>query len=401
MQPERHILHADLDSFFVSVERLLDPSLNGKPVVVGGSSKRGVVSSCSYEARKFGIHSAMPTRKAHQLCPQAVFLFGNTAAYSRYSRMVTQIIADAVPLFEKASIDEFYIDLSGMEKFFGCFNYATKLRKKITDETGLPISFGLSVNKMLAKMATNEAKPNGILEIKAAHVQAFLDPLPIGKIPFLGEKTEAVFHRMNVRTIADLRALSLEHLTKKFGKHGLSFYNRARGIASAEISAFHEAKSMSAERTFDADTNDKEWLEKVITVLAEKLAQELREEGLLTSCITIKLRFHDFKTVSKQMQIDYTASSKKLTAQLISLFRQFYQEGTKIRLLGIRFSDFIKGNHQTEFFDNDENTELYKAIDGMKMKYGRNKVMAAENLGMSNVKRNTDVRSASEDEAKK
>ena len=278
MQNDTHIMHADLDSFFVSVERILDPSLMGKPVIVGGNARRGVVASCSYEARAFGIHSAMPTRKAHQLCPQAIFVHGSSSEYSRYSRMVTDVIADAVPLFEKASIDEFYIDLSGMEKFFGCFDYATKLRKRIIKETGLPISIGLSVNKMMAKMATNQAKPNGALYVKAEDVQSFLEPLPIGKIPFLGEKTEVVLHKMNVRTIAELRALPMEVLTRKFGKQGLSFYNRSRGIASATINSFHEAKSLSAERTFDNDTNDKEWLQRVVALLAEKLAQELREE---------------------------------------------------------------------------------------------------------------------------
>ncbi len=398
MQNDTHIMHADLDSFFVSVERILDPSLMGKPVIVGGNARRGVVASCSYEARAFGIHSAMPTRKAHQLCPQAIFVHGSSSEYSRYSRMVTDVIADAVPLFEKASIDEFYIDLSGMEKFFGCFDYATKLRKRIIKETGLPISIGLSVNKMMAKMATNQAKPNGALYVKAEDVQSFLEPLPIGKIPFLGEKTEVVLHKMNVRTIAELRALPMEVLTRKFGKQGLAFYNRSRGIASATINSFHEAKSLSAERTFDNDTNDKEWLQRVVALLAEKLAQELREEEFLTSCVTIKLRHPDFTTVSKQMQIDFTASSKKLVQHLLHLFNQFYVDGTKIRLLGIRFADFVKGNYQTELFDDDENTPLYKAIDEVKLKYGTNKVMAAENIGMKNVKRNNDVRSAAEKE---
>ncbi len=400
MQADTHIMHADLDSFFVSVERILDPSLIGKPVIVGGNARRGVVASCSYEARAFGVRSAMPSRKAQQLCPHAIFVNGNSSEYSRYSRMVTAVIADAVPLFEKASIDEFYIDLSGMEKFFGCYNYATKLRQRIMEETKLPISIGLSINKMMAKMATNAAKPNGELYVKADDVQSFLDPLPIGKIPFLGEKTEQVFHRMNVRTIAELRALPLDVLTKKFGKQGVSFYQHAQGIASTSISSFHEAKSLSSERTFDNDTNDKEWLQRVVVLLAEKLAQELREEGFLTSCVVIKLRYPDFTTVSKQMQINYTASSKKLAQHLLHLFNQFYVDGTKIRLLGLRLSDFVKGNHQTELFDDDENTMLYKAIDNVKLKYGTNKVMAAENIGMKNVKRNGDVRSAAEKEDK-
>lgn len=397
MQEQRFILHMDLDSFFVSVERILNPSLIGKPVVVGGTSNRGVVASCSYEARAFGIHSAMPTKKAHQLCPHAVFISGTPAEYSRYSKIVANIIAEMVPLFEKASIDEFYIDLTGMEKFFGCYAYAQKIRNCIIEETQLPISFGLSINKMVAKMATNKAKPNGHLFVPPEDVLNFLAPLSVRKIPFLGAKMEQALLKQGIATIADLRKISLPQLVKQFGKHGVFLHNSAHGINNSEVLPYHESKSLSAERTFDQDTNNKEWLEKVVVLLAEKLAQELRKESMLTSCVAVKLRFPDFKTVSKQMQIDYTASTKKLTEHLLHLFREFYCDGDKIRLLGIRFADLVKGNAQIDLF-NEEQSPLYKAIDKVKMKYGFHKVSVAENLDMGNVKRNQDVRTASEKE---
>lgn len=395
VEQQRYILHADLDSFFVSVERILDPSLVGKPVIVGGSANRGVVASCSYEARAFGVHSAMPSKQAQKLCPQAIFVSGSSAEYSRYSKWVSSIIADMTPLYEKASIDEFYIDLSGMEKFFGCYSYGQKIRSRIMEETKLPISFGLSANKMIAKMATNQAKPNGHLFIPQEKILDFISPLSIRKIPFLGEKTEQVLNQTGVKTIAELREVSLEKLVKQFGKQGMFLYNSARGINRSLVEPYQESKSLSVERTFDIDTNQKEWLEKVIVMLAEKLAQELRKEEMLTSCITLKLRFPDFKTITKQTQISYTASTKKLTESLLHLFQDFYKTGTKIRLLGIRFSELIKGNQQSEMF-NEEQTDLYKAIDEVKLKYGFGKISIAENLDMGNVKRNQDVRSASE-----
>lgn len=397
MESQRYILHADLDSFFVSVERILNPSLVGKPVVVGGTANRGVVASCSYEARAFGVHSAMPSKQAQKLCPQAIFVAGNSAEYSRYSKWVAAIIADMTPLYEKASIDEFYMDLTGMEKFFGCYSYAQKIRNRIMTETKLPISFGLSANKMVAKMATNQAKPNGHLFIPQEKIIEFISPLSIRKIPFLGEKTEQVLNQSGIITIAQLREISLEKLVRKFGKQGLFLYNSARGINQSMVEPYQESKSLSIERTFDEDTNQKEWLEKVIIMLVEKLAQELRKEGKLTSCITLKLRFPDFSTVTKQTQISYTASTKKLTESLLHHFQGFYKTGTKIRLLGIRFSELIKGNQQSEMF-NEEQSDLYKAIDEVKLKYGSLKISLAENIDMSNVKHNQDVRSASQKE---
>ena len=398
---QSQILHLDLDSFFVSVERLFDPSLIGRPVIVGGTSTRGVVSSCSYEARKCGVHSAMPTSKAKKLCPDAVFLWGRMEDYSRYSKMVTDIIAARAPLFEKASIDEFYIDLTGMEQYFGTYKWATELREKIIAETKLPISWGLSINKMLAKMATNEGKPNGQYRIELGKEQEFLDPKPVGKIPFCGEKTEAFLNSKGVKTIYDLRMFSREALHNWMGKSGVDLWERAHGRATSVIQPYHEPKSISSERTFDADTDDAEWLKKVIIALTEKLAFELREEKKLTSCVAIKIRYTGFETHTKQMTIPITSNSKVLMEKAIHLFTEVFDTNRKVRLLGVKFSSLEDGAYQINLFDDREkDILLYKAIDEMKNKHGKEKLVLAQNLNLGNVKRN-DPKAELDKEAKR
>ncbi len=386
---QHYILHLDLDSFFVSVERLFDPSLHGKPVIVGGTGDRGVVSSCSYEARKLGVHSAMSFKKAQQLCPQGIYLPGRMHEYGRYSKIVTDVIADRAPLFEKASIDEFYVDLTGMEKFFGCWKWSTDLRQTITSETGLPVSFGLSVNKMLAKMATNEAKPNGQYMIELGKEQEFLDPKPVGKIPFCGEKTAQMLNSKGIYTIYDLRQFSASALEQMMGKHGVDLWNRAQGQASVEIHPYLDPKSMSSERTFDKDTSDADGLKKVIVSLTEKLAFELRESKMISACVTLKLRFTDFSTHTKQISIKPTSNSKLLMEKALHLFDEFYETGQLIRLIGVKFSNLSEGAYQINMFeDREKDILLYKAIDEMKAKHGRDKIMLAQNMGNENVKRN-------------
>jgi len=398
---QSRILHIDLDSFFVSVERLFDPSLIGKPVIVGGTSERGVVSSCSYEARQFGVHSAMPTSKAKKLCPHAVFLWGRMNDYSTYSRMVTDIIANRAPLFEKASVDEFYIDLTGMDKYFGAYKWAAKLRQAIIVETKLPISWGLSTNKMLAKMATNEGKPNGQFEIPAGKEQEFLDPKPVGKIPFCGEKTEKYLNEKGIKTIYDLRQFSREALYNWMGKSGVDLWERAHGRATSTLQPYHEAKSISSERTFDKDSDDAEWIKKVIIALAEKLAFELRGDKKLTRCVALRLRYSDFETHTRQMAIPITSNSKVLTEKALHLFDEFYDRNRKVRLIGVKFSELEVGAYQVNLFDDREkDILLYRAIDDMKTKHGTDKVTLAQNLNLGNVKRN-DPKSQLDKEAKK
>lgn len=386
---QSYILHLDLDSFFVSVERLFNPSLIGKPVIVGGTGDRGVVSSCSYEARQMGVRSAMSFKLARKLCPDGIYLPGQMQAYARYSKMVTDIIAAEAPLFEKASIDEFYIDLTGMDKYYDVYAWSTQLRKRIIAETGLPISWGLSVNKMMAKMATNEAKPNGQYMIPPGTEQAFLDPKPVGKIPFCGDKTVKFLETKGIKTIYDLRQFTVEALQKWLGKNGVDLWHRAHGRATSVLHPYHDPKSISSERTFDTDTDDLDWLAKVLTSLAEKLAFDLRAEHKLAGCVAVKIRYNDFETHTRQLAIASTSNSKILLEKGLYLLHDIYKPGRKVRLLGIRFSDLEEGAYQINMFDDREkDVQLYKAIDEMKAKYGKDKLVIAQNLHLGNVKRN-------------
>jgi len=374
---KRYIAHFDLDSFFVSVEIRNDPSLKGKPVLVGGY-ERGVVAACSYEARKFGIHSAMPMKKAMQLCPQAIVTNASRSDYSKYSRWVTEIIAARVPLFEKASIDEFYIDLTGMDKFFGVSKYAKELRKAITTETGLPISCGLSSARFISKMATNEAKPNGFLEIPHGKEIDFLWPLGIEKINGVGKQTEQQLKNFGIYTIEDIAKTPIELMEKYAGKWGESLWHKAHGIGSAEITTDWEQKSMSHENTFDTDYTDVSFLHKELVRLTEKTAYSLREDEKLTGCVTVKIRYSDFETTSRQETVDYTALDDVLIAKVKDLFNKSYQQGRPVRLLGVRFSQMIPFTMQMSLFDNNvEKLNLYKAVDEIKDRFGSKLVTKA------------------------
>ncbi|HMU45170.1 MAG TPA: DNA polymerase IV [Chitinophagaceae bacterium] len=373
----RHIAHFDLDSFFVSVEIRNDPSLKGKPVLVGGY-ERGVVAACSYEARKFGIHSAMPMKKAMQLCPHAIVTNASRDQYSKYSRWVTEIIASKVPLFEKASIDEFYIDLSGMDKFFGVSRYARELRQLITKETGLPISGGLSSARFISKMATNEAKPNGFLEVPHGKEIEFLWPLAIEKINGVGKNTEQQLKSFGIYTIKDIARTPIEHMEKIAGKWGEALWHKAHGIGSAEISTDWEQKSMSHENTFDKDYTDVEFLHKELVRLTEKTAFGLREDEKMTGCVTVKIRYSDFETTSRQETVDYTALDDILIAKAKDLFNKSYQKGRPVRLLGVRFSQMIPISMQMSLFENNiEKLNLYKAVDQIKERFGSKVVTKA------------------------
>ena len=372
-----HIAHFDLDSFFVSVEIINNPTLKGKPVLVGGY-ERGVVAACSYEARKFGIHSAMPMRKALQLCPHAIVTNSSRSDYSKYSRWVTEIIASKVPLFEKASIDEFYIDLSGMDKFFGVSQYAKKLRQHITDETGLPISCGLSSARFISKMATNEAKPNGFLEIPHEKEKDFLWPLGIEKINGVGKQTGQHLKSFGIYTIEDIAKTPIEHLEKIAGKWGAALWHKAHGIGSADITTDWEQKSMSHENTFDTDYSDVDFLHKELVRLTEKTAYSLREDEKLTGCITVKIRYSDFETTSRQETVDYTALDDVLIAKVKDLFNKSYQKNRPVRLLGVRFSHFIPFTMQMSLFENNvEKLKLYKTVDNIKNQFGSNAISKA------------------------
>ncbi len=377
-EQQRHIAHFDLDAFFVSVECLKNPALKGKPLIVGGDGQRGIVAACSYEARKFGIESAMPALAAKRLCPHAIFLKGSYGEYSTYSRMVTSIIASKVPLFEKASIDEFYIDLTGMDKFFGVSNYTRELRETIIRETGLPISCGLSANKLVSKMATNEAKPNGYLEVPPGRETAFLWPLTVDKIPMVGKQTQAQLFNMGIKTIEQLAHTPYETLEKTFGKWGTALWNKAHGISDSIVKQYSEQKSISHENTFNEDTTDLVFLNKELVRLTEQTAYDLRDEKRLTGCVTVKIKYADFEKTTRQEIIDYTALDDVLLTKVKSLFQKLYKKGEKIRLLGVRFSQLIPFTMQMNLFDDSqERLHLYQAIDGIKNQFGKNFVTKA------------------------
>lgn len=374
---QRIIAHFDLDSFFASVEVLNDPSLKGKPVIVGGK-ERGVVAACNYEARKYGIHSAMPSRKAQLLCPSAVFIKGNYGEYSRYSRWVTQIIAAKAPLFEKASVDEFYLDLTGMDKFFDPLKWTIDLRQEIIRETGLPISFGLAANKLMAKIATNKAKPNGYLQVPFGKEKEFLAPLPVSEIPGVGEQTKQVLHHLGIFTINEIYKAGEVLLEEKLGKWGTDLWQKSQGIHHGEVSSFHEAKSISSENTFDENKTDQVFLKAELVRLTEKICFELRQDGKVAGCVAVKIRYPDFETNSRQTTMSYTNADDEIIPVVKGLYQKLYKKGLPIRLLGVRLSELTNDAVQTNLFsDAERKVELYKAIDGVKNRFGKVSVKRA------------------------
>jgi DNA polymerase IV len=384
----RSIIHMDLDSFFVSVERLINKKLIGKPVVIGGTSGRGVVSSCSYEARKYGVHSAMPMKMVRQLCADAIVVRGDMDLYSKYSNVVTSIIAERAPVYEKASIDEHYIDLTGMDRFFGCLKWAHDLRREIIKQTGLPISSGLSVNKTVSKIATGEAKPNGEKEVPDSLIRPFLNPLSISKIPMVGEKTFHLLRSMGVATIGTLSQIPVEMMEKVLGKNGIDIWKKANGIDFTPVIPYWEQKSISSERTFDVDTTDLALLNSTLVSMVEKIAWELRKDQKLTSCITVKIRYSNFDTHTLQQRIPYTSFDHKLIELAKSLFTRLYQRRMLIRLIGVKFSHLVQGTPQLNLFeDTPEMVRLYQAMDKMRQRYGKRAVERA--VGMRDEGRGT------------
>lgn len=371
----------DLDTFFVSVERLINPVLQGKPVIIGGISDRGVVASCSYEARRFGVHSAMPMRLAKQLCGQAVYVRGDMELYTRYSRLVTDIIADSAPLYEKTSIDEHYLDLTGMDRFFGTYKWAQELRQRIIRQSGLPISFGLSANKTVSKIATGQAKPNGSLQILPVQVQPFLDPLSIRKIPMVGEAGYRLLRSMGVATIGTLRQVPPVMMEQVMGKNGLVIWRKANGIDPSPVQPYSERKSISSEHTYDQDTTDLAVLRQTLAHMVEKLAFEMRSKQKLTGCVTVKIRYANFDTHSLQQQLPYTAFDHILLDKVHALFDRLYTRRMLIRLVGVRFSHLVGGSQQLNMFeDTPEMVGLYQTMDNIRRRFGKNAVQRAGSM---------------------
>jgi DNA polymerase IV len=385
---ERSIVHMDLDTFFVSCERLLDSRLVGKPILIGGTSDRGVVASCSYEARKFGIHSAMPMRMAKQLCPEAIVLRGNSGIYSKYSNLVTDVIKESVPLYEKTSVDEFYIDLTGMDKFFGCHKLATELRQRIITETGLPISFGLSINKTVSKIATGEAKPNNQIQVMKGAEKPFLSPLSVRKIPMVGEVTYRNLCDLGIRRIKTIQEMPMEMMAKVFKKNGISIWKKANGIDNSPVIKYQERKSISTERTFDRDTIDIQKLDSIIMAITENLVFQLRRGNKLTGCVGFKIRYSDFQTYTVQKRIPYTAADHKIIPIVKELFKKLYQRRLLVRLIGIKFSHLVEGGFQIDLFDDEERVlSLYQAMDKMRERFGDRSVIRASGMEAKSISR--------------
>ena len=388
MTYQRSIIHMDLDTFFVSCERLIDSSLNGKPILIGGTTDRGVVASCSYEARKFGIHSAMPMRMAKQLCPEAIVLRGNSGTYTKYSEDVTNVIKDTVPLYEKSSIDEFYIDMTGMDKFFGCHKLASELRQRIIRETGLPISFGLSVNKTVSKIATGESKPNNGMRILTGNEKTFLAPLSIKKIPMVGSVTYKSLCDLGIKQIRTVQEMPMELMYKVLGKNGLTIWSKANGIDNSPVVQYHERKSISTERTFDKDTTDVAKLKGMVIAMAENLAFQLRRGNKLTACVLFKIRYSDFQTYTQQVRIPYSAMDHTIIPVVLDLFEKLYNRRLLVRLIGVKFSHLVEGGHQVNLFEDDSKfLNLNDAMDKMRERYGDRAVMSAAGMEANTISR--------------
>jgi DNA polymerase-4 len=378
LNSQRHIAHLDLDSFFVSVEQLRNPKLIGKPVLIGGTGDRGVVASCSYEARKFGIHSAMPMKVARRLCSHAIVVRGDMEQYSKYSGLVTDIIRDTVPLFEKSSIDEFYVDMTGMDKYFGCLKFTNELKRKVIKESGLPISYGLASNKLIGKVATNEVKPNGQIEIPFGNEKSFLAPLSIAKIPGIGKQTAILLLKMGVETVKVLSDIPIEMMQNLLGKNGSELWRRANGVDETPVAPYHEQKSISTENTFGQDTIDMNFMRAEMIRMTERIAFELRKQNKLTGCVTVKLKYSNFETFTKQQSISYTNADHVLFKTAKELFEKLYDRRMLIRMLGIRFTNLIPGNYQIRLFeDTQEMISLYKAIDSVKKRFGEGMLFKA------------------------
>lgn len=370
------ILHVDMDAFFVSVELLRRPELRGKPVVVGGRpDERGVVSAASYEARRYGIHSAMPLRTAGRLCPQAVFLDGNHALYSEWSDRVAAILAKYSPVVEMVSIDEAYLDLSGTGRLHGApLAAADGLLREITATTGLPCSAGLAATRLVAKVASDQAKPRGLLWVPPGSEERFLAPLPVRRIPGIGEVTEKALRAIGVETVAQLAALPPAKLDTIFGQWGEALYRKARGGDAYEFLIDAEPKSISQNHTFGEDTGDRAALQAMLSHLSQKACKRLREAGLEARTLTLTLRYAGFDTHTRSKTLaDPTSLDTDICAVFQQLFHEHCDHRRKIRLLGVSLANFSHGARQLDLLEGDRREKLERlarAADRLRDRFG-------------------------------
>ncbi|MFO7447323.1 MAG: DNA polymerase IV [Ignavibacteriaceae bacterium] len=368
------IFHLDMDAFFVSVERILNPSLKGKPVIVGGDPHgRGVVAACSYETRKFGIHSAMPIRKAYSLCPQAIYLHGHHSEYSRYSKAVRRILEKYAPVLEQASIDEFYMDFSGCERIYGAYDiFAKKLQSEINSSLSLPCSIGIAGNKTVAKIGSDHNKPNGITYVPPGGEKVFLAPLPVQVIPGVGKVTLKELNQRGIYFIKDIAALPKDYFASAFGKYGTDLWERANGHGTEYLTTEHEQKSISHETTFLNDVLSVKKIEETIFTLSAKLSQSLKENNWTASTITFKLRYSDFNTLTKARSTRQTDDPAVIFNTVKELFHKSYTRRVAIRLVGIRLTNFSVKSEQQFLFDDiyTKRSRVLDAINKLRAKYG-------------------------------
>lgn len=368
---KRTIVHMDLDAFFVEIERLKSPALRHLPLVVGGGGDRGVVAAASYEARAFGVHAGMPGRMARQLCPNAYFVRGDFDSYTYYSDLVTEVIAEDAPVLEKASIDEFYMDVSGMDKFHGCYRWALEVKGRVRQEAGLNISFGISENKTVSKVAVGEAKPNGQIQIPPGNERRFLAPLDVSRIPMVGQKTAHLLKSLGIQTVKTLSQMPIRRLEGVLGKNGSDLWHKANGQDQTPVVPWSARKSLSKENTFESDTIDVAFLRAELVRMVSELVYDLRQAGQVTGCITVKVRYANFDTHTQQIQIAYTCADHVLLAQAVSLFNKLYNRRLLVRLLGVRFSKLVPGSYQLSLFDESSRMAgLYTAMDTIRNRYG-------------------------------
>ena len=376
----RNIVHFDLDTFFVSVERLLNPKLIGVPVLIGGTSDRGVVASCSYEARAFGVQNGMAMKIARRLCPHAVAMRGDGSVYNQHSKVVTQILRDSVPLLEKASVDEFYVDMTGMDKVFGIKKYIVELREKVMRETRLPISMGLSLNKTVSKVATGESKPKGQMMIDLGREKTFLAPLSVRKLPMVGGETFEVLSELGIKTIGTLQDVPQSKMEKVLGKNGITIWQRAQGVDLSPVKPYYERSSLSLERTFDKDTIDFTRLLDMLTAMVEGLGFQLRAGNKMTACISVKVRYSDMQVAQKQKRIPYTSCDHILLGIATRLLTDLFSRRQLVRLVGITLNDLVEGGHQINMLDDSiELIQLYQQMDYLKKKYHDSRLIMRAN----------------------
>lgn len=369
------IIHLDLDAFFVSVERIFDPSLNGKPVIVGADPKfgRGVVSTCSYEARKYGLHSAMPISKAYKLCPHGIYVHGKHREYSKYSAKVKEILEKYFPVIQQASIDEFYLDFTGCEHIYGkVLPFVTKLQKEIWDTLSLPCSFGVASNKTIAKIASDCMKPRGITYVEPGGEKDFLAPMPLEAIPGVGKVTIKSLHKYKFYKIGDVTKVDVETFGKLFGRYGIALWHKAHGSGSEYIGKHQERKSISKERTYGRDINDFSQIEKTLFNLTGQVTQLMRNKAWQTTTVSIKLRYSDFTTITRAKTIYPTDDDEIIFQVAHQLLVDNYEKNRKVRLIGVHLTNFQEMEEQEELFEteNVKRKKMFQAVNSIRSKFG-------------------------------